>query len=112
METMKGTVNTMPEEKENNLILRFAKPYTFEEETCTEVDLSGLENITAADLIAAKKQMSKGGSVDMIPEMSLEHATILASRVTGKPIEFFTRLPAREAIKLKNIVSGFIFGAD
>ncbi len=105
------TTPATPEEK-NDLVLRFAKPYTFEEETFTEVDLSGLKNITAADMIATQKQMSKGGAVDMLPEMSLQYATIIAARITGKPIEFFTRLPAREAIKLKNIVSGFIFGAD
>ena len=100
-------ITTATPEEENDLVLRFAKPYTF-----TEVDLSGLENITAADMIATQKQMTKGGSVDMLPEMSLQYATIIAARITGKPIEFFTRLPAREAIKLKNIVSGFIFGAD
>lgn len=101
-----------PEAEDSSFILRFAKPYTFEEERFTEIDLSGLENITAADMIATQKLMTKGGTVDMLPEMSVQYACIIAARITGKPIEFFTGLPAREAIKLKNMVSGFIFGAD
>lgn len=99
-------------EPENDYVLRFAKPYTFEEETFTEVDLSDIERITAADMIATQKMMTKGGTVDMLPEMSVQYACIIAARISGKPIEFFTGLPAREAIKLKNLVSGFIFGAD
>lgn len=106
---------TAPEKEqleEQSFVLTFGKPYTFEEETYTEVDLSGLENITAADMIATQKAMARGGTVDMLPEMSVQYACIIAARISGKPIEFFTGLPAKEAIKLKNMVSGFIFGAD
>ena len=63
-------------------------------------------------MIAAQKLMSKGGSVDVLPEMSVQYACYIASRVADKPVEFFTGLPAKDAIKLKNIVTGFIFGAD
>ena len=97
---------------ENPYVLTFGKPYTFEEETVESIDLSGIEDSTAADMIAAQKVMSKGGTVEALPEMSLQYACVIAARVTKKPIEFFTGLPAREAIKLKNIVTGFIFGAD
>lgn len=105
-----NTENT--EESENRLLLQFVKPYTFEGETYTEIDLSGLENITAADMIAAQKQMTRGGSVEAVPETSLQYACIIAARVTKQPIEFFTGLPGKDAIKLKNRVSGFFFGAD
>lgn len=117
METKEKITTIDPAQKpdegsEGDLILHFAKPYTFEEETFSEVDLSRLENITAADMIAAQKQMSKGGTVNILPEMSLQFACIIAARISDKPIEFFTGLPAKEAMKLKNMVSGFIFGAD
>ena len=99
-------------EHENDYILRLSKPYFFEDETYTEIDLSGLEKITAADMIAANKVMSRGGTVEAVPEMSLQYACIIAARVTNMPIEFFTGLKAKEAIRLKNIVSGFMFGED
>ena len=104
--------NIAPVEEHNEYIIRFSKPYTFEEETVSEIDISGIEGLTAADMIAVQKQMTKGGTVDALPEMSLQYACIVAARVTKRPIEFFTGLPARDAIKLKNKVTGFIFGAD
>lgn len=114
MENNEKIITTPEKEQpeEQSFVLTFGKPYTFEEETYTEVDLSGLENITAADMIATQKAMARGGTVDMLPEMSVQYACIIAARISGKPIEFFTGLPAKEAIKLKNMVSGFIFGAD
>ena len=104
--------NIAPVEEQNEYIIRFSKPYTFEEETVSEIDISGIDGLTAADMIAVQKQMTKGGTVDALPEMSLQYACIVAARVTKRPIEFFTGLPARDAIKLKNKVTGFIFGAD
>lgn len=97
---------------ENEYILHFAKPYHFEDETFTEVDLSEIENIKAQDMISVQKIINRSGDVSALPEMSIQYACYIASRITDKPVEFFTGLPAREAIKLKNIVTGFIFGAD
>lgn len=99
-------------ENDNPYVINFRKPYTFEEETVNSIDLSGIENITASDMIAAQRVISNGGTVEALPEMSLQYACVIAARVTSRPIEFFTGFPAREAIKLKNIVTGFIYGAD
>ena len=71
--------------EENTLVMKLDKPFTFEGQTYTEVDLSGLEDTTAADLQAV-------------------------ARVAHLPLEFFERLPAKEAIKLKGIVVGFLYG--
>lgn len=99
-------------EDQEDLVLRFKKPYSFEGETYTEVDLSGLEDLSAADLCKVGKMVKKIDGVDPIAEMSLPYAIFMAARVTGKPIEFFQQLPAREAIKLKNLVAGFLYGGD
>ena len=97
-------------EDQEDLVLRFKKPYSFEGETYTEVDLSGLEDVSAADLCKVGKLAKKDNGVDPIPEMSLSYAIYMAARVTGKPLEFFQQLPAREAVKLKNLVVGFLYG--
>lgn len=99
-------------EDQEDLVLRFQKPYSFEGETYTEVDLSGLEDLSAADLCKVGKMVKKIDGVDPIAEMSLPYAIFMAARVTGKPLEFFQQLPAREAIKLKNLVAGFLYGGD
>ena len=97
-------------EDQEDLVLRFKKPYSFEGETFTEVDLSGLEDLSAADLCKVGKMVKKTDGVDPIAEMSLPYAIFMAARVTGKPLEFFQQLPAREAVKLKNLVVGFLYG--
>ena len=99
-------------EDQEDLVLRFQKPYSFEGETYTEVDLSGLEDLSAADLCKVGKMVKKIDGVDPIAEMSLPYAIFMAARVTGKPLEFFQQLPAREAVKLKNLVAGFLYGGD
>ena len=99
-------------EDQEDLVLRFQKPYSFEGETYTEVDLSSLEDLSAADLCKVGKMVKKIDGVDPIAEMSLPYAIFMAARVTGKPLEFFQQLPAREAVKLKNLVVGFLYGGD
>lgn len=97
-----------------DLVLRFGKPYKFGGQEYTEVDLSGLEDVTAGMLenvgkIAAKKNP---GMNPALQEMSLTFCTCLAQRVAKLPLEFFTGLPAKEAIKLKALVTNFLYGGD
>ena len=105
-----GGEDTEPED----LVLRFGKPYKFGGQEYTEVDLSGLEDVTAGMLenvgkIAAKKNP---GMNPALQEMSLTFCTCLAQRVAKLPLEFFTGLPAKEAIKLKALVTNFLYGGD
>lgn len=105
-----GGEDTEPED----LVLRFGKPYKFGGQEYTEVDLSGLEDVTAGVLenvgkIAAKKNP---GMNPALQEMSLTFCTYLAQRVAKLPMEFFTGLPAKEAIKLKTLVTNFLYGGD
>ena len=100
--------------EQEDLILRFGKPYKFGGQEYTEVDLPGLEDVTAGVLenvgkIAAKKNP---GMNPALQEMSLTFCTYLAQRVAKLPLEFFTGLPAKEAIKLKTMVTGFLYGGD
>ena len=90
--------------EENALVMKLDKPFTFEGQTYTEVDLSGLEDTTAADLQAVGRFVTKKNPAanPATVEMTLEYAHL--------PLEFFERLPAKEAIKLKGIVVGFLYG--
>ena len=100
--------------EEESLVVKFKKPYTFEGKEYTEVDLTALEDITAADMIATNKYMerSSAGTINVMPEISLEYACVLAAKAVKLPIEFFTNLPPKEALKVKNRVMGFLFGQD
>lgn len=100
------------EQEENKYLIKFRKPFLFEDETYTEIDLSGLEDLSARDMIQAQRTMERSGSINVLPEMSLEYACIFASKATKMPVEFFQSLPPKEAIKVKNKVTNFFYGED
>lgn len=100
------------EPEDDSLILKFRKPYKFEGVEYTEVDLSAMEDMTAADLCAVGKIMNKLGIVNPVAEMTVDYAIYMAARASGKPVEFFQGLPPKESIKLKNMVTGFLYGGD
>ena len=113
MEAQAGAEDGEDAEPED-LILRFAKPYKFGGQEYTEVDLSGLEDVTAGVLESVGKIVSKKapGLNPALLEMSMQFCNYLAQRVAKLPLEFFTGLPAKEAIKLKTMVTGFLYGGD
>jgi hypothetical protein len=112
MENIERNTAAAAEDQEESLVLKFRRPYKFEGVEYGEVDLSGLEDMTAADLCAVERILKKKGIVDPLMEMSLPMACQLASRASGKPVEFFEQIPAREATRLKNLVTGFLYGGD
>lgn len=119
-EEMAEWENTAPtgdaegQDTEEDLILTFGKPYVFEGQTYTELDLSGLEETNGGTLDAVGRAVRKKvrGLNEATLEMTMEYALYMAQRVTRKPAEFFDRMPARERIRLKGIVVGFLFGGD
>lgn len=101
---------TKKEEDEN--IVKLSKTYQFEGETISELDMSGLEDLTANDMIQANKVLNASGNVSAVPETNLEYALVMASRATRKPIEFFKSLSLRDAIKVKAQVTNFLFNEE
>lgn len=97
---------------EGQYVVVFNKPYTFEGKTYDKIDLSGLDDLTAADMIAANKVLDRTGSFTFLPEMSLEYACIIAAKAADLPIEFFKGLHPKEAVKVKNRVTAFFYGTD
>lgn len=107
-------VTTEAVEEEESLVVKFKKTYMFEGKEYTEINLTALEDISAADMIATNKYMDRNsaGTVSIMPEISLEYACVLSAKATKMPIEFFTGLPPKEALKVKNRVMGFLFGQE
>ncbi len=98
--------------QEDSYLVVFKKPFIFEGDTYASIDLSGLESLSAADMIAVNKTMERSGTVNVLPEMSLEYACLISARATGMPVEFFKALPPKEALKIKNRVTNFLYGED
>lgn len=109
MEKNEKNVKVETAEEKDRLLVQLSSTYHFEGEDINVMDLRGLREVTAADMIKVSRMMSMTGSVDSNEEMSLEYACNLAGSVTGHPIEFYKALKAPDAIKLKNRVTGFLY---
>lgn len=99
-------------DKNEDLVVKFTRSYEFEGEIIKEVDLSGMDDLSANDMIKANKILNASGNATVLPEMSLEYALVMASFATGKPVEFFKALRPKDAIKVKNRVTSFFFGEE
>lgn len=102
-------VEAAPKKEEVSPVVTFGKPYFFENKEYTSIDLSGLDNLTAENMIAADKYLATNGVFTPMPEMSMEYSLFIASVATGLPIEFFRHLPPKDAIKVKNRVTNFFY---
>lgn len=105
-------MNDANEVIENELMVRLAREHKFEGKTYQKIDLTGLEELTASDLIEVSKTLDKTGNVSFQQELTIEYACILCAKATKQPIEFFKSLHPKDAIKLKNRVVGFLYGQD
>lgn len=105
---------TAEELVEESLVLKLTRPYVFEGKTYEELDLSGLENVTAGTLENVGRQVSKKnpGINPAVLEMSTPFCHMLAGRVAKLPLEFFQRLPAKDGIALKALITNFLYGGD
>ncbi len=93
----------------DNYKIKLSKPYVFEGETHTEIDLQGLNDLKAKDLVEIDQIFIARGNNPALTGLTLEYAILLANRITSKPVEFYEGLPAREANQLKNTVMLFFY---
>lgn len=103
---------THAQEDETSTLVKFSKTYRFEGKDYTEVDLSGMDDLSAEDMIAADRYLTRSGSFSVMPEMTLEYACFIAARAAKQPIEFFKGLPPKDALKVKNRVTSFFYSED
>lgn len=104
--------NDAAETAADEAIVKLSKTYDFEGDKIKTLDFSGLENITANDMIKANRVLNNSGTVTVLPETNLEYTLIIAASATGVPIEFFKQLVPRDAMKVKNKVTSFFFGEE
>lgn len=99
------------DEDKIDMIVKLHKPLKFEGEIYTEIDMSGISNITtnaARDIEKIYRKISKG-SYDASPETTINWAIAATSVVTGLPVEFFNYLNIKDLVKMKNRVINFLY---
>ena len=100
---MSEKVTEINKPEDNEMKLKLSREYDFEGQKICEIDLSGLDNLTAADMIQANKVLTNNGTVSVLPETTLEYDLIIAAGALKMPIEFFKQLkpwtPCKECQK-------------
>ena len=75
--------------------MKFNKPYRFEGQDYTEIDLSGLDKLTIQDAIDIQKELINHGETAavLVCETTAAFTREAAAKATGMPIEFFQLVP-------------------
>lgn len=96
----------------SDYIVKFSKTYEFEGARISEVDLSGLENLTAEDMFKAQQSLMMQNYVSVQLESDPKYCILIAAYATQLPSEFFNKLSIKDAAKVKNKVSAYFFASD
>lgn len=86
---------------------KFKSPYEFEDVIYTELDYD-LESLTGQDMSDAKRQWATAGNFSPLPTMDMDFCVYVLAKITSKPIEFFTGMPARDFCGITQTVSNFL----
>lgn len=85
------------------------EPVTFEGKKYDKIDLTCLEQVRVADMIAVNRKLANEGNSDVVQENSLEYAINLAARASDLPIEFFEQLKPGPGMRVKRCVMSFLY---
>lgn len=79
------------QEQNRRHVVEFKRPYMFERKEYKEVDLGGLDKLTVKDAIEVQRQLFSQQEVaaSLLTETTTAFAQALATRASGKPVEFF-----------------------
>ena len=99
------------QEEKGRYILKLKKPIDFEGVKYTEIDLSGMEDLTARDVSKITKllRLTDDAPSEVGIETSLDFACYYAAKAAKLPIEFMYKLDSRDSIRLKNRVVNFLY---
>ena len=93
-------------------VVKFSRSYSFEGKSYSEVDLAGMDDLTAKDMIEAEKYLFKTGTVSALPDQAVGYVCFIPSKISDQPIEFFMGLSPRDMNRVKNKVTGFFYGVE
>lgn len=106
---VENIAETVKEElKQSKYKIELSKPIEFEGNTIKELNLDGLEDISTLELMFAEKIYGRMGIEGIAPELTIVYAIAIAQEVTKYPFTFFEQLKAKDILKVKTMVSGFL----
>ncbi|MDO5391033.1 MAG: hypothetical protein Q4F24_08120 [Eubacteriales bacterium] len=91
------------------LIMKLHSPFHYAGEEIKELNLTGLYDLKAKDLVQIDDMVRRTGDDGSAPEMSKRYALLVTAKVMDKPFNFCYEMDARDAVRLKNVVAGFFY---
>lgn len=88
----------------------FSKPVKFEDNPEIKDIKIDLEGLNGYDISEVKKQFSAAGLYSPILATDTDFCIMIAARRSGKPIEFFKELPAKDYLAIAQEVGNFLMG--
>lgn len=91
-------------------VVELGKPYLFEGQEYTEIDLGGLERLTVRDLVRVQLRLFEQQEMAsmFICETTTAFAREVAAAASGLPVEFFKYLPRGAMRKVRQEVTGLL----
>ena len=113
------TNNLSEEEKDRQAVelLRAAmselsSPFKYNGKEITGIDLSGLLDLTAHDLVEIDMEMQRRGFTGHRIEMTRQYAMLVAAKINHMPYDFCDRMSARDSIRLKDTLTVFLYAGQ
>lgn len=100
-------------EKKEFLKMQLISPVEWQGQTIKELDLTKLREMTGAELnVIYDLYEAQNADGAIMPEGKLRFAQIIASRVTGYPLEAIEQIKAKDSMILKGRIYRFFFLAE
>jgi hypothetical protein len=103
----KSPTASSSDKADSKYIIKLSRAYQDDDETVTELDMSGIEELTGRDIKKAQAIMTRHGNIATVLETNVEFLQLMAAAACGKEVEFIEELNAKDTTRVKNWVSGY-----
>ena len=94
----------------SSFIIKLSHPYKYDDGEVSELDMSGIEDLTGRDIKKAQSIMTRHGNVTTVLETNVEFLQLMAAAAAHIEVEFIEGLNVKDTTRVKNWVSGYFLG--
>lgn len=80
----KSPTASSSDKADSRYIIKLSHPYKYDDEEISELDMSGIENLTGRDIKKAQAIMTRHGNVTTFLESNVEFLQLMAAAACGK----------------------------
>lgn len=92
------------------MLITFKKPFKFDSEEVKNVELE-LDGLRGIDITDTYRQYTAAGNFSAVVSMDPNFTFLIAAASSSKPVEFFHKLPAGDAMQVHQAVQNFLLGS-